>query len=388
MYPSYAKWVQSHRDLPIKLNQWCSVVRWEFKHPQPFLRTREFLWQEGHSAYATYTEAEKEVYYILDLYEYIYEKLLAIPVMKGKKTQKEKFAGGDYTTTVEVYIAGSGRGIQAATSHHLGQNFSRMFDISFEDPATQQLCYAYQNSWAITTRSIGIIVMVHGDDKGLVLPPRIAQIQVVLVPCGITAQLGEKEKSSLLSCCDNLLASLRRSGLRVRGDYRDNYSPGWKFNHWELKGVPIRIELGPRDMERGEYVAVRRDTGAKLTLKIDAAQDTITQMLDDIHNSMFNKAHKELQSNLATCKDFAEFCRCLDKSNVILAPFCGAIPCEEKIKMLSARDAVSEEGAPAMGAKGLCIPFKQPADIKPDDRCICPECPNKPLMYTLFGRSY
>uniref|UniRef100_A0A4W5KYT6 Glutamyl-tRNA synthetase n=1 Tax=Hucho hucho TaxID=62062 RepID=A0A4W5KYT6_9TELE len=267
MYPAYAKWVQSHRDLPIKLNQWCNVVRWEFKHPQPFLRTREFLWQEGHTAFATKEEAAEEVLQILDLYARVYEELLAIPVVKGRKTEKEKFAGGDYTTTVEAFISASGRAIQGATSHHLGQNFSRMFDIVFEDPkkpGEKQL--AYQNSWGITTRTIGVLTMVHGDNMGLVLPPKVACLQVIIIPCGITASLPEAEKEVLLAQCSKYLALLQRGEIRVKADLRENYSPGWKFNHWELKGVPIRLEVGPKDLKRGQCVAVRRDTGEKITL--------------------------------------------------------------------------------------------------------------------------
>ena len=191
MYPSFARRVQSHRDLPIKENQWCNVVRWEFKHPTPFLRTREFLWQEGHTAYAERAPAEAEVLQILDLYARVYTDLLAIPVVKGRKTDKEKFAGGDYTTTVEAYVAASGRGIQGATSHHLGQNFSKMFDIKFEavrdGAAAGEKEFAYQNSWGITTRTIGVAVMVHGDDKGMVLPPRVADTQIVVIPCGESA---------------------------------------------------------------------------------------------------------------------------------------------------------------------------------------------------------
>lgn len=179
MYPSYSKWIQSHRDLPLKLNQWCNVVRWEFKHPTPFLRSREFLWQEGHTAFTNKKEAIEEVYDILEVYKRTYEELLAVPVIKGRKTEKEKFAGGDFTTTVEAYIPITGRGIQAATSHHLGQNFSKMFEIEFEDPVTLKKEYAYQNSWGFTTRSIGISIMIHSDDNGLVLPPKIADTQVI-----------------------------------------------------------------------------------------------------------------------------------------------------------------------------------------------------------------
>ncbi|ESO04653.1 hypothetical protein HELRODRAFT_78758, partial [Helobdella robusta] len=387
MYPSYAKWVQSHRDLPIKLNQWCNVVRWEFKHPQPFLRTREFLWQEGHSAHSNMKDAEEEVYQILDLYAQIYEELLAVPVTKGRKTEKEKFAGGDYTTTIEAYISASGRGIQAATSHHLGQNFSKMFDISFEDPETREKKFAYQNSWGLTTRSIGVVVMVHGDDKGLVLPPRIAHYQVVIVPCGITAQLEDKDRQNLLNQCSKITDQLLGSNVRVNCDIRDNYSPGWKFNHWELKGVPIRIEIGPKDLQSNQFVAVRRDTGEKSTNKLDNVVEVVNNLLESIHKNLYEKAKKDKEKNTATCTNFTDFCQNLDKNKLIMAPFCGDIPCEEKIKKLSARESV-EEGAPAMGAKGLCIPFDQVIPIKDGDHCIAPDCKNKPKFYTLFGKSY
>jgi bifunctional glutamyl/prolyl-tRNA synthetase len=236
MYPSYARWIQSYRDLPMKLNQWNNVVRWEFKHPQPFLRTREFLWQEGHTAFAKYEEAEEEVYQILDLYADVYKKLLAVPMIKGKKTEKEKFAGADWTTTIEAFISASGRGIQAATSHHLGQNFSKMFEIVYEDPETSQKKFVYQNSWGLTTRTIGILTMVHGDNTGLVLPPRVAFYQVVIVPCGITTSLSKEDEAKLYEKCKFYETALKQADLRVHVDLRDNYSPGWKFNYWELKG--------------------------------------------------------------------------------------------------------------------------------------------------------
>jgi bifunctional glutamyl/prolyl-tRNA synthetase len=289
MYPAYAKWVQSYRDLPIKLNQWNNVVRWEFKHPQPFLRTREFLWQEGHTAHATLEEAEEEVYVILDLYARIYTDLLAIPVIKGRKTEKEKFAGGNFTTTVEAYVAASGRAIQGATSHHLGQNFSRMFEIVYEDPETREKKYVYQNSWGLTTRTIGVMIMIHADNKGLVLPPRVACFQVIIVPCGITASMKDTDRKALIGSCAEFEAALKAAGIRVKSDYRDNYSPGWKFNHWELKGVPIRIELGPKDMKQKQVVAIRRDTGEKLTLQRDTAVNDILHLLETIHHNMLEK---------------------------------------------------------------------------------------------------
>ncbi|KNC28249.1 Bifunctional glutamate/proline--tRNA ligase [Lucilia cuprina] len=388
MYPAYAKWIQSYRDLPIRLNQWNNVVRWEFKHPQPFLRTREFLWQEGHTAFASKEEADKEVLDILELYAQVYTDLLAIPVVKGRKTEKEKFAGGDYTTTVEAFISASGRAIQGATSHHLGQNFSKMFEIVFEDPETQQKQYVYQNSWGITTRTIGVMIMVHSDNQGIVLPPHVACIQAIVVPCGITVNTKDTERAELLDACRALEKQLCAKGIRCEGDYRDNYSPGWKFNHWELKGVPLRIELGPKDMKAKQIVAVRRDTGEKLILAMENVESKISQLLETIHDSMLAKAKVDLESHTKLTKNWADFCKFLDQKNILLSPFCGEISCEDKIKADSARDEDAEPGAPAMGAKSLCIPFDQPAPITAADKCIHPGCTNKPKYFTLFGRSY
>jgi prolyl-tRNA synthetase len=240
MYPSFKKWIRSHRDLPLKINQWCNVVRWEFKNPMPFIRTREFLWQEGHTAHASLLDASAEVYQVLDMYESVYAHLLAVPVIKGNKTESEKFAGALYTTTVEAFIPGSGRGIQAATSHNLGQNFAKMFGIDFADDKGDKRT-VWQNSWGMTTRSIGIMIMLHADNKGLVLPPRVAPIQVVLVPvvmkeCSMQ-QLGEYMRG--------LVAELEAAGIRTKLDDAQHHNPGWKYNHWEMKGVPIRVEVRP-----------------------------------------------------------------------------------------------------------------------------------------------
>ncbi|XP_068612858.1 bifunctional glutamate/proline--tRNA ligase-like [Brachionichthys hirsutus] len=387
MYPAYAKWVQSHRDLPIKLNQWCNVVRWEFKHPQPFLRTREFLWQEGHSAFATKEEAEEEVLQILDLYAKVYEELMAIPVVKGRKTKKEQFAGGDYTTTVEAFISASGRAIQGATSHHLGQNFSKMFEIMFEDPKSpgeKQL--AYQNSWGITTRTIGVLTMVHGDNMGLVLPPRVACLQVVIIPCGITVSLPEQEKEALLTQCSKYLNSLQDAGIRVKLDLRDNYSPGWKFNHWELKGVPIRLEVGPKDMQQRQCVAVRRDSGAKITIPEAEVEKELLVMLEDIQSNLFKKASDDFKNNMVVADTMEQFQKELEKGKIVQIPFCGEIPCEDWIKTTTAKDRDLEPGAPSMGAKSLCIPFSPLKTLQPGQMCVS----GKELaqFYTLFGRSY
>ncbi|XP_066236395.1 bifunctional glutamate/proline--tRNA ligase [Saccopteryx leptura] len=387
MYPTYAKWVQSHRDLPIKLNQWCNVVRWEFKHPQPFLRTREFLWQEGHSAFATFEEAAEEVLQILDLYARVYEELLAIPVVKGRKTEKEKFAGGDYTTTVEAFISASGRAIQGATSHHLGQNFSKMFEIIFEDPKTPgEKQFAYQNSWGLTTRTIGVMTMVHGDNMGLVLPPRVACVQVVVIPCGITNALSEEDRDALIAKCNNYRRRLLDVNIRVRADLRDNYSPGWKFNHWELKGVPIRLEVGPRDMKSGQFVVVRRDTGEKLTVEESEAETRLRAILEDIHVSLFRKASEDLKTHMVVANSMEDFQKALDSGKIAQIPFCGEIDCEDWIKKTTARDQDLEPGAPSMGAKSLCIPFQPLCGLPPGAHCICGRSPAK--YYTLFGRSY
>ncbi|XP_030355908.1 bifunctional glutamate/proline--tRNA ligase isoform X3 [Strigops habroptila] len=387
MYPAYAKWVQSHRDLPIRLNQWCNIVRWEFKHPQPFLRTREFLWQEGHTAFATYEEAAEEVMQILDLYAQVYEDLLAVPVVKGRKTEKEKFAGGDYTTTVEAFISASGRAIQGGTSHHLGQNFSKMFEIVFEDPKKPgEKQFAYQNSWGLTTRTIGVMTMIHGDNMGLVLPPRVACVQVVIIPCGITNSLSEEDKEALLKKCNEYRSRLLGINIRVRADLRDNYSPGWKFNHWELKGVPVRVEVGPRDMKSQQFVAVRRDTGQKLTLSEHEAEDRLKQMLEDIHVNLYNRASEDLKSHMVVANTMEDFQKELDSGKIVQIPFCGEIECEDWIKKTTARDQDLEPGAPSMGAKSLCIPFQPLRELQHGARCVCGKNPAK--FYTLFGRSY
>lgn len=347
------------------------------------------MWQEGHTAFATSKEAQEEVYEILELYKQVYTDLLAIPVVKGRKTEKEKFAGGDFTTTVEAFISASGRGIQGATSHYLGQNFAKMFDIIFEDPESQEKQHVFQNSWGITTRTIGVMVMIHADNQGLVLPPRVAYSQVVIVPCGLTVSSSDEERKAVDDGCKELEKELKASDVRVEGDYRDNYSPGWKYNHWELKGVPIRIELGPKDLKSQQFVAVRRDTGEKLTIKRAQANKEIPQLLEKIHNNMLAKATKDLNDHLKVAKTWNDFTTFLDNKNIIMAPFCGEIPCEEKIKAESAREETEGDAqGPAMGAKSLCIPFEQPAEITANDKCIHPACNIKPKFYTLFGRSY
>jgi prolyl-tRNA synthetase len=329
MYPYYAKWIRSHRDLPLRLNQWNSVVRWEFKHPQPFLRTREFLWQEGHTAHMSRELAEEEVRQILDWYEGVYRNILAVPTIKGKKTEKEKFAGGLFTTTCEGYIPTTGRGIQGATSHCLGQNFSKMFNITVEDPNWKEgdseeskKLHIWQNSWGLSTRVIGVMVMIHSDNKGLVLPPAAAQYQVVIVPCGINVKTTEEQRKNLMSAVESLEKLLQDAGIRTKADVRETYSPGYKFNDWELKGVPLRLEYGPKDIEKNQVVAVRRDTGIKDSISLNGITDKIQTILATIQQDLYNKAKKSLDDNVKFVTNWEEVVPALDSKGIILMPHC------------------------------------------------------------------
>lgn len=392
MYPYFAKWIRSHRDLPLKLNQWNSVVRWEFKHPQPFLRTREFLWQEGHTAHLTAQEAEDEVLRILDLYEKIFNDLLALPIVKGKKTEKEKFAGGFYTTTCEGYIPTTGRGIQCATSHNLGQNFSKMFNISVENPAgsDKPKLFVHQTSWGISTRVIGVMVMVHSDNKGLVIPPRVAQFQTVIIPVGLTTKTSKDVEEKVFDTCKKLEARLKSDGIRVATDYEQYYSPGWKFAQWELKGVPVRLEVGPKDVANESVLAVRRDTGAKSSIKLAEIDKKLPELFDEIHNSLYKKAKDTFDAHRVVVHTWKEFVHNLNQKNIVVAPWCGRMECEEDIKKESAtidsgEEFVVDEKAPSMGAKSLCIPFKQPK-LEAGEKCV--KCGQPAVNFTMFGRSY
>lgn len=403
MYPYYAKWIQSYRDLPLKLNQWNSVVRWEFKHPQPFLRTREFHWQEGHTAHLTKEEADKEVLQILEYYAQVYEQLLAVPVMRGKKTDKERFAGGLYTTTVEGYIPATGRGIQGGTSHCLGQNFSKMFGITVQDPSAKpdekkDPLFVWQNSWGLSTRVIGVMVMIHGDNRGLVLPPRVSETQVVIVPVGITAKLSDEERQGLYKEIEGLQEVLRASGVRVEADLRDGYSPGYKFNDWELKGVPLRLEFGPGE-SKGHFVTTsRRDLpkeDSKGQIQITELNTAVPALLEEIQSDLYDRANEKFSTHVKHITNWDDFVPSLNDKNVCLIPHCLTEECEDQIKDLSARKAEEQSGvpqdekAPSMGAKSLCIPFEQPTGIeKGVTKCTNPQCSNKAEAWCLFGRSY
>ncbi|KAG9311676.1 hypothetical protein JVU11DRAFT_7913 [Chiua virens] len=395
MYPYYAKWVKSHRDLPLKLNLWNNVVRWEFKHPQPFLRTREYLWQEGHTAHLTKAEADKEVLEILELYRRVYEELLAVPMIKGVKSEKEKFAGALYTTTVEGFIPASGRGIQAGTSHCLGQNFSKpeMFNIVVEDPndpTGQGKTYAWQNSWGLSTRTIGVMVMVHGDNQGLVLPPRVASVQVIVVPCGITAKTSDEARNKINDACDELAKSLVEIDIRAKADLRDGYTPGYKFNDWEQKGVPLRLEIGPNDLLKQQTLSVRRDTGAKAPIALADLKTTIPQLLGTIHNDMYKKALDEYNTHVKEVTRWEDFVPTLDNKCIAVIPWCEREACEDDIKERSGRSAEpQDERAPSAGAKSLAIPFEQERWTPIEHgKTKCVGCGQDAKRWTLFGRSY
>lgn len=394
MYPAYAKWIRSHRDLPLRLNQWSNVVRWEFKYPTPFIRSREFLWQEGHTAFATKAEADVEVREILDLYRAVYEDLLAVPVIKGIKSEKEKFAGGLYTTTIEGFIPANGRAIQAATSHCLGQNFSKMFKIEF-DTGDAGMQYVWQNSWGLTTRTIGVMAMVHGDNKGLALPPKVAPTQVVIVP------ILKKGKEQLVIDGANMLAEdLKDAGIRVVADNRDDKNPGWKFNYWELKGVPLRLELGPRDLDAGTVMATRRFDGEKETYTRDVVCEAVKTALADIQDSMLEKARRERDACIKTVMQWPDFVPTLDQKTMVISPWCEVTGCEEDVKTRSgeeSRQRLNEEGeadvrALSGSAKTLCIPFPSAIESlgikKLEEGTKCFACDRKAVSYTLWGRSY
>nr|POE72108.1 putative proline--trna ligase c19c7.06 [Quercus suber] len=398
MYSFYSKKIRSHRDLPLKLNQWNNVVRWEFKHPMPFLRSREFLWQEGHTAHLTEAEAGVEVLQILEHYASIYEDLLAVPVVKGRKTVNEQFPGAHYTMTIEGFIPAVGRGIQAATSHCLGQHFAKMFDITVEDPNQEikegekrNKLHVWQNSWGFTTRSIGVMVLIHGDDKGLVTPPRVAEIQVVIVPVGVTAKTSDADREKLYDEVDQLRRTLEDVDVRVECDYREGYSPGYKFNDWEMKGVPLRIEFGPKDSANGVVTTSRRDQEGKDTIPVPEIATRVPALLETIQRDMFERASAEYAAHRKIVRDWADFVPTLNAKNVLLVPHCTGGPCEDEIKKDSSGQVEGQEvdvRAPSMGAKSLCIPADQPEEIAAGTKCINPKCGQDAKMWVMFGRSY
>jgi len=347
---------------------------------------REFLWQEGHSVYASQEEADLEVLTILGFYASVYEDLLAVPVTRGRKTDMEKFAGALYTTTLEAFVSANGRSIQAATSHSLGQNFSKIFKIQFEDEnVTKQ--WGWQNSWGLSTRSIGVTIMIHGDDKGLRLPPRAAATQVVIVciPKGDNVE-------GLLVKAGELARELIRNGVRAHVDARQQ-KPGFKYNYWELRGIPVRLELGERDIAGQCVMACRRDTGKKQKISWDGLPESVLALLDEIHTNMYNEAKADKVAHTKQCTVFSDFLLHLNGGNVCLVPFCGMKDCETNVKKRSKEEtkaqASDETGFGLTGsAKSLCIPFDQPSDLSVSPTPCFGDCGANAISWCLFGRSY
>ena len=354
----YAKEIQSHRDLPKVYNQWCSVMRWE-KTTRPFLRSREFLWQEGHTAHATAEEAEERTIQMLNLYADFCEQVLAIPVIKGRKTDKEKFAGAEATYTIESLMH-DGKALQSGTSHNFGDGFAKAFGIQYA-AKDNTLQYVHQTSWGMTTRMIGAIIMVHGDNNGLVLPPRIAPTQVVIVPI-------QQQKEGVLDKAFALRDVL--SNFRVKVDDSDK-SPGWKFSESEMRGIPVRVEIGPRDIENNEAVLVRRDTHEKITVSLDEIEAKVSELLDTIQNDMLERARAHRDSHTYVATTYDEFVKTInEKPGFVKAMWCGDQACEDKIK---------EDTA----ATSRCMPFAQE---NLSDKCVCCGKPAKKMVY--WGRAY
>ncbi len=355
----YQKDITSYRDLPKVYNQWCSVVRWE-KETRPFLRSREFLWQEGHTAHATAEEAEERTIQMLNVYADFCEEVLAVPVIKGQKSEKEKFAGAVATYTIEALMH-DGKALQSGTSHNFGDGFARAFGVQYTDKENK-LQYVHQTSWGVTTRLIGAIIMVHGDDNGLVLPPRVAPTQVMVVPI-------QQKKAGVLEAADAIAASLEKT-VRIKVDKTDK-SPGFKFAEQEMRGIPIRLEIGPRDVEAGQVICVRRDTGEKTTLSINELETAIPQLLETIQKDMLEKARAHRDAHTYVAKTWDEFTDTVEnRPGFIKAMWCGETACEEKIKELT-------------GATTRCMPFEQETLA---ETCVCCGKPAKKMVY--FGRAY
>lgn len=356
----YSKWVQSYRDLPVLINQWCNVIRWE-KTTRPFLRTAEFLWQEGHTVHATEEEAQEETLKMLEVYRQVAEDELAMPVLLGQKSEKEKFAGANKTYTMEAMMH-DGKALQAGTSHNLGQNFAKMFDIQYLD-RDSVLKYGWSTSWGTSTRLIGGIIMTHGDNRGLMMPPRIAPTQVVILPIAF-------HKEGVLDKAFEIKSELAKT-FRVELDDRDSYSAGWKFNHWEMKGVPLRLEIGPKDIENNQVTAVRRDTLEKFTIPMDGLTEKIAEILDDIHQTMFNMALKNREEKTYTTTDYEEIKKIMKETpGFVKTMWCGSRECEDKLK---------EETAATI----RCLPFEQ--EHLGD---TCPFCGKKAEHMIYIAKAY
>jgi prolyl-tRNA synthetase len=360
----YSQWIQSYRDLPLLINQWANVVRWELR-TRLFLRTMEFLWQEGHTAHATYEEAQEETLRMLDVYADFAINDAAIPVIPGRKSESEKFAGADTSYSIEAMM-GDRRALQSGTSHNLGQNFAKAFDIKYLD-RNNELQYCWTTSWGLSTRMVGAIVMVHGDDQGLILPPRLAPVQVVAVPIWKS----DEEKNTVLDAVEKVKAALAES-VRLKVDDRDEYSPGWKFNEWELRGVPLRIETGPKDVVQEQVVLARRDRpgrAGKSSVPMAGLASAVTDTLTLIQNDMLQRATEFLEANVREPADYESFKEAVAQG-FARAWWCGSRECEDKIK---------EETK----ATTRCIPFDQPGGT---GHCVV--CGNEAQEVAIFARAY
>lgn len=355
----YAKWVQSWRDLPMKYNQWCSVMRWE-KTTRPFLRTAEFLWQEGHTVHATAQEAEEETQQMLRVYQEFCENVLAVPVYAGQKSEKEKFAGARATYSVEAMMQ-DGKALQSGTSHNFGTNFSEPFEIQYLDK-DGTLKYCHETSWGVSTRLIGAIIMTHGDERGLKLPPMIAPYQVVLLPIAA-------HKGGVLEACEKFAKELEAAGIRVKLDDRDNVSAGWKFNEWELKGVPLRLEIGPRDLENGQAMTVRRDTFEKASVGLDSLVAEVKAKLEAIQQHMYDTALQFREEHTLVVHTLEELAQQVN-GGYAKAMWCGDRACEDKIKELT-------------GATSRNMPYDQ---TPVGETCVC--CGKKADKVMYFAKAY
>ena len=331
-YTLFSKWIRSWRDLPLKINFWNTALRAEIKATKPFLRTSEFLWQEGHTVHTNSDEAQKEVIDILELYKKTVEEELAIPVITGKKSEKEKFVGAVYTFTMESLMP-DGKALQMGTSHFLGQNFSKPFELKYADKENVE-SYAWQTSWGVSWRLIGGMIMVHGDDKGLVLPPRVAPIQVVVIPI----YYSDEDKEKIEKVSKEIEEKLKNAKIRVQVDNREELKPGFKFNEWEMKGIPLRIEIGPKDLEKNQVTFARRHNRQKDDQTITGLVERVVSELDKIHNDMFSDAKKILEDRTFEVETYDDFKTELEKGRLIKAPICDNPKCEEEIKEETSAD--------------------------------------------------
>ncbi len=363
MYDSYSRWIRSWRDLPLRINQWCNIIRWEVKDVKLFLRSREFLWQEGHCVYETEEECDRETIMIIKEYQRLSEEILAIPVLMGTKTEKEKFAGAKYTTTIEGFMP-DGKALQMGTSHNLGQSFAKAFGIEYIGKDEKKHT-PWQNSWGFSTRLLGAVVMVHGDDKGLVLPPRLAPHKLVIIPI-----LTKKDRDAVVKAAQKLGADL--SQFNPLFDEREEYSPGWKFNHWELKGIPLRLELGPKDLAAKQVVLVRRDTGEKLAVKLSEVKKSIKKLLESMHADMLAKARKTMEDSTFETADWDAFMDLIQSRKLVKTYFCGESECEDWIK--------DKTG----GATSRCTPLGS----KPPKSKKCVHCGKDAKVEIYFSKNY